>query len=61
MMKLACKDISPKTTCTFEVQAETANAAGKMMLAHARVAHVDDIKNMSDEEAIKAFETKAHA
>ncbi len=57
-MKLACKDISPDTTCTFEVEGATATEAATKMLAHARIEHADDIRSMSDEEAITAFETK---
>ena len=59
-MKLACKDISPATTCQFEVEAPTANEAARKMLAHARIEHADDIRGMTDEQAISAFESKAH-
>ena len=58
MINLACKDISPDTTCTFEVAGATATDAAQMMLAHARTEHATDIVAMSDEDAIKLFETK---
>ena len=61
MMKLACKDISPETTCTFEVAAESTEETAKMMLAHARTDHTADIASMSDEEVVKAFSAKVHA
>ncbi len=57
-MKLACKDLSPDTTCTFEVEGTTATEAAEKMLAHARVEHAADIEDMKDEEVIKAFEPK---
>ena len=60
MMKLACKDISPETTCTFVAEGQTAEDAAKVMLAHARVAHTADIAGMSDDEVVKAFAPKAH-
>lgn len=61
MMKLACKDISPATTCGFEVEGATAMDAAQMMLAHARTDHTADIAAMSDEDAVKLFETKVRA
>jgi predicted small metal-binding protein len=61
MMKLACKDLSPETTCTFEVSAESAEETAKMMLAHARTDHAADIATMSDEDVVKAFSAKVHA
>ena len=60
MKKLACKDISPDSTCTFEVAAESADEAAHMMLAHARVDHTADIAAMSDEETVSHFITKVH-
>lgn len=60
-MKLACKDITPTTTCTFEVEGAVATDVAKQMLAHARIEHADDIRSLSDEEVIKAFESKVRA
>ena len=60
MKKLACKDITPETTCAFEVAAESADETANMMLAHARVDHTADIAAMSDEEAVNHFVTKIH-
>ena len=57
-MKLACKDISPDTTCNFEVEAPTRTEAAQQMLVHARAEHAADIEDMNDEEAVKMFETK---
>ena len=57
-MKLACKDISPDTTCNFEVEAPTRTAAAEQMLVHARAEHAAAIEDMKDEEAVKMFETK---
>lgn len=57
-MKLACKDISPATTCTFEVEGATATEAATKMLAHARVEHTADIAGKSDADVIKDFESK---
>jgi predicted small metal-binding protein len=61
MMKLACKDLSPQTVCTFEVSADSEMGAAEMMLAHARTDHAADIAGMSDEEVLKAFTSKVHA
>ncbi len=57
-MKLACKDISPDTACTFEVEANSATEAATQMLAHARAEHAADIEGMEDDAVIKVFETK---
>ena len=59
-MKLACKDLSPETACTFVAEGDTADDAAKMMLAHARVNHTKDIEGMPDDAVIKAFAQKAH-
>lgn len=61
MMKLACKDLSPATTCAFEVAADSEMGAAEMMLAHARTDHAADIDGMSDDEVLKAFTPKVHA
>ena len=60
MVKLACKDISPETMCTFVATGDTAHDAAQIMLAHARKAHAEDIAGKSDEEVIKMFEPLAH-
>ena len=60
-MKLACKDLSPNTTCTFEVEAPTAMGAAKKMLSHARVKHAADIQGMPDADVLKVFESKVRA
>lgn len=57
-MKLACKDLSPDTTCTFEVEGATATDAAQQMLVHARAEHAADIEDMTDEDVVKAFEPK---
>lgn len=61
MINLACKDITPSTTCSFEVTAENANTVARLMLAHARVDHAADIQEMSDEDVVKLFETKVRS
>lgn len=61
MVKLACKDITPSTSCPFEVGAENANTAASLMLAHARVDHAADIQSLSDEEAVTLFGTKVRS
>jgi len=60
MKRLACKDISPDTTCTFVASGETASDAAKIMLAHARKEHAVDIASMSDAAVIASFEPLAH-
>ena len=61
MMKLACKDISPNSTCMFQAEGETATDAAKIMLGHARQHHAQDIAAMPDADVLKLFESKAHA
>ncbi len=61
MTTLACKDISPATTCAFKVEGESATEVATAMLAHARIVHAADIAALSDEEAIALFETKIPA
>ncbi|OGZ45514.1 MAG: hypothetical protein A2756_00655 [Candidatus Ryanbacteria bacterium RIFCSPHIGHO2_01_FULL_48_27] len=60
MMKLSCKDLKPDVDCAFEATGETATDAAKTMLAHARADHAEDVKDGSDEDLIKMFESKAH-
>ena len=57
-MKLACKDISPDTTCTFEVTADTEAEAAEQMLVHARAEHAADIEGQSDEDVLRMMESK---
>ncbi|MDD5068330.1 MAG: DUF1059 domain-containing protein [Candidatus Pacebacteria bacterium] len=62
MMKLACKDLDPETDCHFEATGNsTKEVAGKMM-KHMREAHAEKMREMgmSDEEAMKMFESKVH-
>ena len=58
MMKLACKDINPSTSCTFEVTGEEKKEIAEKMMAHAKVVHADDLKNMSDENILSMMESK---
>ena len=60
IMKLACKDLSPDTTCTFEVEGTSATETATKMLAHARKEHTADIEGMQDADVIAAFEAKVH-
>ena len=60
-MKLACKDLSPETTCTFEVEGSTATDAAQQMLVHARAEHAAHIEDMKDEDVVTMFETKVRA
>lgn len=59
-MKLACKEINPSTTCSFEATGETKPEVANKMMAHAKVVHADDLKNMSDDEIEKMMESKVH-
>jgi len=61
MMKLACKDINPTTTCDFVAEGETPAETAAKMLAHAKVAHAEDIAGKSDEEVLTMMESKVHA
>lgn len=60
MMKLACKDINPSTTCAFVSTGDTKTEVAEKMMAHAKVVHSDDLKNMSDEEIMGMMESKVH-
>jgi predicted small metal-binding protein len=59
-MKLACKDLSPNTDCTFEVEGATAEEAARKMVPHAKSDHAADVAGMSDEAMVAAFAPKAH-
>ncbi len=59
-MKLACKDINPNTTCDFEVSGDSAEEVAEKMIEHAKTNHSEDVKNMTDEEMVKEFKSKAH-
>ncbi|MDO8561712.1 MAG: DUF1059 domain-containing protein [bacterium] len=57
-MKLTCKDINPSTACTFSAEAETSMEAAEKMLAHAKMAHADDIKGKPDADVLQMMESK---
>jgi predicted small metal-binding protein len=60
MMKLACKDLDPSTTCGFEAMgASSAEVAGKMM-AHVKAEHADKMAGMSDTDMMAMLESKVH-
>ena len=59
-MKLACKDISPDTDCTFEVEGATAEEAARKMVPHAKSHHAEDVAGMTDNQMVAAFAPKAH-
>ena len=59
-MKLACKDISPDTTCNYSVEGDTAEDAARAMIPHAKEAHAGDVAGMTDDEMVAAFAPKAH-
>ena len=60
MMKLACKDINPSTTCNFSVTGNTASESAAKMVAHAKAEHADEVASMSDADMMAAFESKVH-
>ncbi|MFA6177887.1 MAG: DUF1059 domain-containing protein [Candidatus Paceibacterota bacterium] len=60
MMKLACKDINPSTMCQFEATGDTKGEVADKMLAHAKIAHPEDIKDMSDTDTKSMMESKVH-
>jgi predicted small metal-binding protein len=58
MMKLACKDLNPDSTCSFVATGNSqVKVAGKMM-SHAKVAHSEDLVGMSDDEIRDLMESK---
>ena len=61
MMKLACKDINPTTTCDFTAEGESAADVAAKMLAHAKEHHAEDIAGKPDAEVLAMMEAKAHA
>ena len=60
MMKLACKDINPSTTCTYESVGETKEEVVADMMAHAKVDHAEDLVGMSDADIVAMMEPKVH-
>lgn len=60
MKKLCCKDINPNTACDYEATGDTVTEVAEKMIPHARTAHADDVKDMTDEQMREMFEAKAH-
>ena len=60
MARLACKDLSPDTTCNFFTTGETKEEAARKMVPHAKAEHAADVAGMTDEEMVAAFAPKAH-
>lgn len=61
MVKLSCKDVSPDSSCDFEVSGNSNTDVAKKMLDHAVLEHSDDVKDMTDAEMMEMFENKAHS
>jgi predicted small metal-binding protein len=61
MMKLACKDIDPSSTCDFVAEGNTASEVAEKMLSHAKTNHPDSIEGMADIDAMRMMEAKVHA
>lgn len=61
MMKLSCRDISPDSSCDFEVSGNSKTDVARKMLEHAVAEHTDDVKGMTDAEMMEMFENKAHS
>ena len=60
MMKLACKDLSPNTTCNFEATGNTKEEAAAQMMAHAKAEHAADLAGMTDAQIMDWMAGKAH-
>ena len=60
MKKLCCKDINPNTPCDYEATGDTVSEVAKQMLGHARMAHSEDIEDMTNEQVIDMLESKVH-
>lgn len=60
MMKLACKDLDSSSSCNFEATGYTTEEVAKKMMAHAKVAHPESVKGMSDDNVISMMELKVH-
>ncbi len=60
MKKLCCKDINPNTPCDYEATGETIEEVAEKMMGHAKTAHHDDVKDMTDQEMKDMMESKAH-
>ena len=60
MMKLACKDLDPSTTCMFEATGETKEEVAGKMLAHVKSDHPDKMSGMG-QGAMGMLASKAHS
>lgn len=59
-MKLSCKDMDPTSTCDFEATGSTAEEVAGKMMAHAKTAHADHVKGMSDADIMSMMKSKVH-
>lgn len=61
-MKLACKDLDPKSDCDFESVGNSKTETAGIMLDHVKADHPEKIieLNMSNEEMMKMFEGRVY-
>ena len=60
MMKLACKDLDPSITCTFEAMGESSSEVASKMMAHVKTDHPEKMAGMTDEAMMGMLESKVH-
>ncbi|MBI3888884.1 DUF1059 domain-containing protein [Candidatus Nomurabacteria bacterium] len=60
MMKLACKDLNPASTCDFVATGSSQSKVVGKMMAHAKVNHPEDLIGMSDDEIESMMDSKVH-
>ncbi|MEA2715410.1 MAG: hypothetical protein QOG91_438 [Candidatus Parcubacteria bacterium] len=61
MKKLACKDINPSTSCTYEATGKSAKEVVGKMMAHAKADHTEDLAGKSDSELKAMWEPMVHS
>ncbi len=62
MKKLACKDIDPSSTCSYEATGKSPQEVARRMMAHLKSEHPDAVEKMgmSDDELMVMLEEKVH-
>jgi predicted small metal-binding protein len=60
MMKLACKDLNPSTTCNFVATGSSQVKVASKMMEHAKANHAGDLAGMSDDKIMNMMESKVH-
>ena len=60
MKIVSCKDISPESTCSFEVSGKMDKEVVNKMFGHVKKDHADDVAGMNSADIRTMIESKVH-